>query len=286
MDEVSLFSLSLFGAIAFVLTLLGAYVAYRKQFFAYPKGALPANPLGRQAPLGLGACLALVLFLLVSLIGTAFVFALLEPRAFSLAKRLSRLFTPAHVVWMWTAMTGVALGFCSVLGRKVRSWLWQGRKPFLRSLATGAFALLVAYPAAELVINILGALLLALGADVSAMQAGVAKLQAALRQGSFLPLLILMVVLAPVLEELFFRGFLQSWLRRYLRRGHAIGLSAFLFALAHLQQGIANLLYLPAIFLLGLFLGYLFERERTLLASITLHALFNLTTVTIVLISG
>ncbi|MFN2504265.1 MAG: lysostaphin resistance A-like protein [Acidimicrobiales bacterium] len=69
------------------------------------------------------------------------------------------------------------------------------------------------------------------------------------------------VVVAPVLEELFYRGCLQSWLRRRLPAAPAIGLATAVFTLTH---GLGPLGYGPAdlaaVAVVGLFYGVLFEK--------------------------
>ena len=80
------------------------------------------------------------------------------------------------------------------------------------------------------------------------------------------------VVLAPLAEEVFFRGLLQSMLRKYLRRPWAaiMATSAF-FAFVHAEYPTS----MPAIFALSMVLGYNYERSGRLLAPILIHALFN-----------
>lgn len=74
-------------------------------------------------------------------------------------------------------------------------------------------------------------------------------------------------IVAPIFEELAFRGVLLSSLRHY-GKGFAIMASAFLFAIFH-----GNLVQSPYAFLCGLILGYA-AVEFSLLWSIVLH-LFN-----------
>jgi len=82
-------------------------------------------------------------------------------------------------------------------------------------------------------------------------------------------------VLAPLLEELLFRGILlRAFLAQY-PRGLAIGYSALYFGVAHL-----NIYQFCLAFLLGLFLGWLYERSRSLIPCIALHAALN-TSVTV-----
>ncbi|HLC03180.1 MAG TPA: type II CAAX endopeptidase family protein [Anaerolineales bacterium] len=77
------------------------------------------------------------------------------------------------------------------------------------------------------------------------------------------------IVIAPLTEEPIYRGFiLQAWLRRGMWVG--IMLSGFLFGLLHSQ--IAPLL---PITLLGMVLGLLAYRSRSVLSSIVAHASYN-----------
>ena len=82
--------------------------------------------------------------------------------------------------------------------------------------------------------------------------------------------IVAVVILAPVAEEIFFRGIVfNAWLREAGRRWAYIG-SAGLFAAIHL-----SLLSLLPIFLLGLALAWVYERKGNLLAPIAMHATVN-----------
>jgi len=77
-------------------------------------------------------------------------------------------------------------------------------------------------------------------------------------------------LIVPVTEELLFRGFLQPALRRWVSPAMSVVLSAAFFAAAHMD--LYNLLPL---FILGLALGYVYARSRSIIAPIVLHAAFN-----------
>ena len=81
------------------------------------------------------------------------------------------------------------------------------------------------------------------------------------------------VVLAPVAEEMFFRGLLQSMLKRRLhgRAWVAILIASAVFAIAHINQPQA----IPSLFLLSVALGYNYERTGRLTGPILMHAIFN-----------
>ena len=84
------------------------------------------------------------------------------------------------------------------------------------------------------------------------------------------------VILAPLAEEIFFRGLLQSMVRRYSGPWPAVVISSVVFAAMHhhTPQGIAPLLAL------GIVLGYNYEHTGRLYRSILIHALFNVVAVT------
>lgn len=81
------------------------------------------------------------------------------------------------------------------------------------------------------------------------------------------------VILAPLVEELFFRGFLLTFLKNYTSTWLALVLSAGIFAFAHLNLAAA----LPLWFL-GIALGLAYEHTGSLLLPIGIHACWNLVT--------
>jgi membrane protease YdiL (CAAX protease family) len=86
-------------------------------------------------------------------------------------------------------------------------------------------------------------------------------------------------VFAPVGEEIFFRGIIQTgmhrlWPPRWGSMRHrwiAIYLSALLFGAMHFSV----YHHIPALIILGIILGYTYERTGSLLVPILLHMLFN-----------
>lgn len=85
---------------------------------------------------------------------------------------------------------------------------------------------------------------------------------------------ISVVVVAPIIEEFLFRGFLHSQLRRsVLKDWGAIVVSSLVWTAIHFQYEIGILFFL---FLFGLFLGFLRLKYGSLLIPIVLHAINNL----------
>jgi len=89
--------------------------------------------------------------------------------------------------------------------------------------------------------------------------------------------LISIVVFSPLVEETLFRGFLQSWLRRHRSPTASIAITSACFTAFHFSttQGASNIPILAALFVLGCFLGLLYERRQSLFAPLLLHILFN-----------
>ena len=93
----------------------------------------------------------------------------------------------------------------------------------------------------------------------------------------FIIALISIIVIAPILEEFLFRGVLQNFLKKYLKRSYAILLTSVIFAFAHYSyaQKLANITILGSLFVLAVFLGFLYEKQKSLISPIFLHATFN-----------
>ena len=88
--------------------------------------------------------------------------------------------------------------------------------------------------------------------------------------GDDLAMTLLTCAIAPIVEEMLFRGvILRGFLRRY-SRSHAIWGSAALFGLAH-----QNIYQFVVGLLLGGLCGWLYERARSLVPCIALHSAYN-----------
>ena len=86
----------------------------------------------------------------------------------------------------------------------------------------------------------------------------------------FLPCLLASGLLAPICEELFFRGYLMGVFARF-GRGRAVWCTALLFALAH---GV-DTAFLPRV-LIGALLGDALARTGSILAPMLLHGCYNI----------
>jgi len=82
------------------------------------------------------------------------------------------------------------------------------------------------------------------------------------------------VVIAPLLEEMLFRGFVQTTIRSFFGVRNsawpAIAASSVFFAIMHADPG-----HWPALFVLGVCLGYSYEKSGSLFRPIFIHLFFN-----------
>ena len=91
-------------------------------------------------------------------------------------------------------------------------------------------------------------------------------------------LLVVVAVIAPLSEEVFFRGFLYSAFKKSWGINVALFLSSFLFAIVHLEL----YSFIP-LMIIGWLLAYLFEKTKSLMPAIFLHSVYNLILILILL---
>lgn len=92
-------------------------------------------------------------------------------------------------------------------------------------------------------------------------------------------LVFMAVVLAPFLEELFFRSFLQGMLKKYCGSSAAIFGTALFFGAFHM-----NFYSLVPLFVIGIFLGYIYDRTQSYAAPVVLHMCWNGCTISLLVI--
>lgn len=91
-------------------------------------------------------------------------------------------------------------------------------------------------------------------------------------------LFVQMALLAPLFEELWFRGLVMESLRPF-GNGVAIFISALLFGLTH-----ANFAQFFYAFVIGIFLGYIAVQTGSIVTTMVIHAMFNSVSATLLLL--
>jgi len=98
---------------------------------------------------------------------------------------------------------------------------------------------------------------------------------------------ISIAVIAPVVEEIVFRGFVFGGLRTKLGITLSVIVSSVIFSLAHsFSVGGSILLLGPSLFLAGVALALVYERSRSLVPGMVLHGSFNLIAVVAIFLIG
>jgi membrane protease YdiL (CAAX protease family) len=116
--------------------------------------------------------------------------------------------------------------------------------------------------------------------SVLGIEAPASKIEILIKNRSISNTILLIVVafIGPVVEEVFFRGFLYSAFKKNWGVLPALFISSVLFSVVHLQV----YSFIP-LFLIGWLLAYLFEKTRSLFPAIFLHAVYNLILILILL---
>jgi membrane protease YdiL (CAAX protease family) len=145
-------------------------------------------------------------------------------------------------------------------------------RPF-RVLGMGVLALALAYPIIDLAV----AIAKALGADPGGNDEMVSYVRGGLSPADLAWAVALVLVAAPLFEEIVFRGYLYGVIKRHAGGLWAALTTAVLFAAVH-----QNLPAFPAYFLLGLALVCAYEITGSLWAPLVMHVLFNAITLAII----
>ncbi len=142
--------------------------------------------------------------------------------------------------------------------------------PFSRSLLVGIIGFVIVYLAIIPTMLIWKSALEALNFEYE-VQLPVQLVQ---NGGTFLEMTfmsLLVVVAAPISEELVYRGFIFRYLNNRLPSAFAISITAALFALMH-----QNLYSFAPLFVLGAALCVVYRMTGNIVSSIAMHACFNL----------
>jgi len=162
-------------------------------------------------------------------------------------------------------IVSIALIVAAVLGFYKEPLVSLGftTKRLPRALLFGVGGFVVAYVAAAII-----------GYPIE-LRFGVDPTQHALSQSATVPGMLPIVflsgaIIAPIAEEIVFRGYLYKAFRDRFKPGYAIILSAALFSVIHLEWRAA-----VPLFVIGIVLAYVYEKTGNIMAPITLHILNN-----------
>lgn len=160
-------------------------------------------------------------------------------------------------------------------------WIHEKRRRipcFFEDFGLGCLTYLVAFPVVVACSQLTVYIVMMITGEPPVDQLAITYLKMARTSPLLLTVALLAIlVIAPVIEEFVFRGLLLTYLKQKMGRWGAIIVSAALFALFHYapQQKASNFSLFFSLFSLAFFLGFLYERQRSLVAPIALHMTFN-----------
>jgi len=88
--------------------------------------------------------------------------------------------------------------------------------------------------------------------------------------GGMFTMAVLVGLIVPFVEELFFRGILYGWLRNRFNIWVGVLVSSAIFGIVHIDFAVAG-----TAFVLGIILGLVYEYSKSLWSSIIIHAINN-----------
>lgn len=258
----------IFGLVGFILN----KIALHKHFYK-----LPETPFEPKVTFPLVA-----LSFSIYLVNSFFLAPLLLKKFHSLFPSLMIAASWIQVLVMFFSLLMI-LGASQVLMKDFRSLLKKtNESSFFQDILWAMTTWILAFPLVGVTEQFADLLVYAFFGIETYEQEAVAYLKMALKSPSQLTAaLILILVTAPFMEELLFRGFLQNWIKRHLGVKAAILIASLCFALFHISasHGAGNFSLVLSLFVFACFLGFLYEKQRSLFASIALHSVFNLISV-------
>ncbi|MFZ5354625.1 MAG: CPBP family intramembrane glutamic endopeptidase [Bacillota bacterium] len=106
-------------------------------------------------------------------------------------------------------------------------------------------------------------------------------IEALIGNNSFIVTLLTVGIIAPLFEEILFRGMIYNELKEHMKVNAVIVIQALLFAIYHM-----NILQGLYAFVLGIFLGLVYRWYKSIWAPIAIHVLYNSTSVVISRVLG
>lgn len=254
-----------FLIIAFVLSILAHWIAWVKGYFIkisdrYPSSQRVATRL-----------LFFICFLLLYSIFPLFIGKLISWSSEKLGRESQAFYS--------TFISMLILSVSLILYKILSDTNEFPLKQIFNDFTMGIVSYLIALPTVGFVSTLLTFINIMVFSHKGEEQVAITYLKKALETPMHTTLTVLSIcLLAPIIEEILFRGIFYRMLRNYFPFTGSVVLSSICFSFVHYSpsQGIGNIPLLGSLFVLSIYLGYIYERQRSLFSPIFLHAFFNL----------
>ncbi|HSX03748.1 MAG TPA: CPBP family intramembrane glutamic endopeptidase [Rhabdochlamydiaceae bacterium] len=263
-----------------LLAILLNWIAYRKDFYHFELNARPSVPIS-FFELITNFAIYLIFSLMLAPIFAKLYLKYLNFKDPSITSLSISTISSFQLITMGAILFGMML-FMDIHNPAILRRIWKDKLKTSRSslydFSRGIIAWFLAFPIVVVISQLCDYLINSLFGQQQYEQAAVHFVKTAMQQnGSLFMSMISVIIFAPIIEEFLFRGSLQNFLKVHFGTKAAIQISALSFSLFHLtpSQGIGNFSLAVSLFILGLFLGFLYEKQSSLFASIGLHMTFN-----------
>jgi membrane protease YdiL (CAAX protease family) len=268
----------------FLFALLFSFVVFgiaqKNGFFSLPP-ARKENPVTFPSLLGIFLCYLLFAFVVLPLL-SLLILAFITGEMGGLKAHLHPWAGWLQLVWLLVLFL-ILIAYCFLIPSSVRRFVFWGDRQttflnFFKGVGMGIVGWLVSYPFVLLMSILTNWIGKKLWGITHMEQVAVKQLKVTMNDPLlFAFMAIAVTILVPFMEELLFRGFFQNYVKRFLGRLGGIILTAVIFAAVHfsISQGYGNFQLIASLFILAFFLGFIYEREKTLWAPIALHMSFN-----------
>jgi membrane protease YdiL (CAAX protease family) len=258
-----------FGLIGLIINT----IAWKKGFYNPPIYSAPQISFRHVGTL-------FAIYIGVSYVLASYIRALLEK--FSLTAPSAGMIVFLQFVLILFMLVGFYV-YCHTQAKGIFVRIWKNPSvvpstSLLYDFMFGVMAWLIAFPVVQVIGQLFDMILFAIFHLEGYEQVAVKYLKTTFQSPALtIVALVSIVIVAPIVEEFLFRGALQTYLKKRLQPKSAILISSACFGLFHFspEQGFGNISLLISLFVFGCFLGYVYEKQGSLYASIGLHMAFN-----------
>lgn len=264
------------GVVFFAIGIIFSWIAYLKGYFSLPS----SDSVDPEVKLRHVISIYLIFIFAYVVLTPMFLRLLFELHFFAPYHEMIMVFIQPTLFFL---VSGFIFLYSLFQNKTTMLSIWKdntfaGAKPISFDCIFGLLSYLISMPAVIAMGQFAFVVALLMFGPIDQEQLAVRYMKEALQTPlSMIAALFSILIAAPLIEEFLFRGILQSYLRTKVGKILAIFSSALLFALFHFSfsQKAANIPLIASLFTFATYLGFSYEKTRSLWTSIVLHVTFN-----------